>query len=83
MHVNAPLRRAARRGLPFRKASFATYPVVVEAQWALVNPHLKHSPHTIQDMHDFILLLNMYKHFKNHFSALWVFAMQVNGVQKF
>ncbi len=38
-----------------------------------VNPHLKHSPHAIQDMHDF-LLLNMYKHFKNNFSALWVYA---------
>ncbi len=47
-----------------------------------VNPRLKHSPHTIQDMHDF-LLLNMYKHFKNNFSALWVYAMQVNVVQKF
>ncbi len=47
-----------------------------------VNPRLKHSPHTIQDMHGF-LLLNMYKHFKNNFSALWVYAMQVNGVQKF
>ncbi len=46
-----------------------------------VNPRLKHSPHTIQDMHDF-LLLNMYKHFKNNFSALWVYAMQVNGVQR-
>ncbi len=30
-----------------------------------VNPHLKHSPHAIQDMHDF-LLLNMYKYFKNN-----------------
>ncbi len=46
-----------------------------------VNPHLKHSPHAIQDVHDF-LLLNMYKHFKNNFSVLWVYAMQVNGVQK-
>ncbi len=42
-----------------------------------VNPCLKHCLHTIQDMHDF-LLLNMYKHFKNNFSALWVYAIHVN-----
>ncbi len=45
-----------------------------------VNPNLKLFPHAIQDMHDFILLLNMYKHFKDNFSALWVYAMWMQRV---
>jgi len=47
-----------------------------------VNPHLKHSPHAIQDTHDFILLLNMYKHFKNLISGTQLFlkAFLAGGV---
>ncbi len=45
-----------------------------------VNPNVKLFPHAIQDMHDFILLLNMYKHFKDTFSALWVYAMWMQRV---